>query len=95
MEFIPACSLVAVYLKAENIRDQEFRNIIGQFGEVQDAANVAKFFQKNDPYLGWSQEANMPDHFYLIVDPGKEDYGQAVTEDYAELNQVCAGVYSF
>lgn len=94
MEFIPACSLVAVYRKAENIRDEEFRSIIAQFSDVRDAANVARFYAQSNPPHWLGDGISVPENFYMIVDPGFEELGKADPEEYEDLIMISAGVYS-
>ena len=91
MEFIPACSLVAVYLKTENVREEEYRHIIGQFANARVAANVGKMFADTEKgtFLARASEVDMPDHFYMIVDPGAEEFDQ-----YEDLEMIYRGVYS-
>lgn len=87
-------SLVHVCLKAEGIRNNEVRFIMGMFDKPEMALILAEtIVQRQWPLDSVVQpvkadEFDMPDQFYMVVDAGKEE-----TYDFDDLEEWSHLVY--
>lgn len=87
-------SLVNVCLKAEGVRNNEVRFIMGMFDKPDMALVLAKtIVQRQWPLDSADQpvksdEFDMPDQFYMVVEVGKEE-----TYDFDDLEEQSHLVY--